>query len=145
MPTCRVSLRSPLIIQRSTRSHCHRSKTSTIPTFRGCAQRRASTAAALAKPIRDAQPERSSVRTVLHKAESLLPRVLSIHDDPSAVSSLKFWQEVLHRAYGRLNNVDTKGAARIVGTRFSISTVGCSQLITLCSSSLRIRRILRGA
>ena len=68
---------------------------------------------AAAKP--EVHPERPSVRTVLHKAESLLPRVLSVHDDSSKTTSLAFWQDILKQAYVSLNASTGRGAARIVG------------------------------
>ncbi|KAI0085183.1 hypothetical protein BDY19DRAFT_897157 [Irpex rosettiformis] len=115
MPTCRsttlrpnlAGIYRPRSAQATTRSLVARARNSS-------ARRYASAAAALPKPASKVQPERYSVRTVLHKTEGLLPRVLSVHDDPSKTTSLAFWQDILNQAYVTLNASSARGAARIV-------------------------------
>ncbi|KAI0339810.1 hypothetical protein BDW22DRAFT_1486518 [Trametopsis cervina] len=110
MPTCRVSRFRPSLASPSgTRSaHCFQSTSASI-----IGRRHGSSAAAL-KPKSNDQSHRPSVRTVLHKAELLLPRVLSLHEDSSKPTSLKFWKGVLNQAYDSLNASPTNRAARVV-------------------------------
>ena len=115
MPTCRPSaLRSPAATFRSRRN----GRTHLSGPGSCIGRKDASTAVAFAQPPPGAQSsdrDQSSVRTILHKTDSFLPRVLSLYDDPSKTTSLKFWQGVLTQTYHDLNAAASKQAARVVG------------------------------
>lgn len=123
MPTCRPSQFKATVSCRSTRSI----KNGVLKSYaRRSGSRHASTVASLAKLDPPKQPpKRSSIRTILHKTESFLPRVLSTHKKASTFTNLGFWQAVLNGAYDRVNSKEADRAARVVGMLHArMSTIG---------------------
>lgn len=58
---------------------------------------------------------RNRTKTILHKADSFLPRVLPVSGELPTPATLPFWQDLLNGAYSDLNAVPSEVSARIVG------------------------------
>ncbi|KAI0690525.1 hypothetical protein BC835DRAFT_175068 [Cytidiella melzeri] len=128
MPTCRpTKLRSSLatlLVPHSPHPHA----TTASARARKIFGRKYASAAIARRAQAPPQTDRPSVRTVLHKAEDFLPRVLSPDDDPSKTTSLKFWQAVLKQTYDSLNTPTAKTARVAVYSYDEYS--GATDLVT---------------
>lgn len=79
-------------------------------------KRQASTVpSAINKQLPEDSSLQNKTKTILHKAESFLPRVLPVSKDLPEPATLTFWRDVLDGAYKDLNSVSEKRSARVVG------------------------------
>ena len=119
MQTCRASPLGSSLVS-SSRLHNAQYKRALIPRQICSIGLRRQASTAVPSPLNKPPPEeasfRSRTKTILHKVEAFVPRVLADSNGSPGPASLAFWKDVLNGAYLDLNSAAKREHARVVGT-----------------------------